>query len=102
MTKVRGIGNLNASSSKKRLRVWKWNSTYPFSSPNSHYSLFFKEFMDDIGKDPKLREKINIYKETRVAHPSISMEEDEVENGPTLEEMLDDLDIEDVEMSEGK
>ena len=57
--------------------------------------------MDDIEEDPKLREKINIYKKRRAHNqPSIStMEEDEaVENGPTLEEMLEDLDIDDVDM----
>lgn len=56
--------------------------------------------MDDIEEDPKLREKINIYRKKHTQQISISTmeEDDEIENGPTLEEMLEDLDIGDVEM----
>lgn len=61
--------------------------------------------MEDVEEDPKIREKINIYKKRRPIQNSIStMDEgdDEIENGPTLAEMLEDLDIDDVEMGEGK
>lgn len=54
--------------------------------------------MDDIEEDPKLRERINIYKKHQAQNQSLisTMEEDEeVENGPTLEEMLEDLEIDD-------
>lgn len=59
--------------------------------------------MEDIEEDPRIREKINIYKKKRQpTQSSISTmdegEGDEIENGPTLAEMLDDLNIEDVEM----
>ncbi|CAK5006692.1 unnamed protein product [Meloidogyne enterolobii] len=57
----------------------------------------FAEFMEDVEEDAKLREKINIYKKSRKGgQPSISTmddgENDEID-GPTLEEMLEDLDI---------
>ncbi|CAJ0948608.1 unnamed protein product, partial [Mesorhabditis belari] len=56
----------------------------------------FQGFMEDIEEDPFMREKLNIYKDReRLAMPVDTDEEgaNEVVDGPTLAEMLDDLDL---------
>uniref|UniRef100_A0A914I4D3 60S ribosomal export protein NMD3 n=1 Tax=Globodera rostochiensis TaxID=31243 RepID=A0A914I4D3_GLORO len=86
----------------------------------------FNEFMDDVEEDPALRERINIYRKgggtvgskrhqpttasrttkQRMAPPSLSVcsttadEEEQIEGAPTLAEMLEDLELNDVEMRE--
>lgn len=63
---------------------------------------FFKEFMEDIEEDSILREKINIYKDTtkicNAESMSVSYNSDDIPEGPTLDEMLNELDLDDVEM----
>jgi hypothetical protein len=53
--------------------------------------------MDDVEEDAKLREKINIYKKSRkekgVSISTMDDGEDDEIDGPTLEEMLEDLDL---------
>lgn len=57
--------------------------------------------MDELEEDPELRQNINIFKDTTKqiavdSYDEMNMNEPHI----TLEEMLDDLNIEDVEMAE--
>lgn len=66
--------------------------------------LFYRdyhEFLDDLEEDPDLRQNVNIFKDNTKQIP-VDSGEDTDENVPriTLAEMLDDLVIDDVEMSE--
>lgn len=56
--------------------------------------------MEDIEEDPILREKINIYLDKQKMAVERPDDDEELPEGPTLQEMLDDLVIEDVEMKE--
>lgn len=57
--------------------------------------------MDDLEEDPALRQNINIFKDKNKIIPVDSNDEcDPSVPRVTLEEMLDDLVIDDVEMSE--
>lgn len=57
--------------------------------------------MDELEEDPELRQNINIFKDSSKQIPVDTYDTTDI-NGPhiTLEEMLDDLAIEDVEMAE--
>lgn len=64
----------------------------------------FNEFMNDLEEDVLYRQNVNIYKAD--PQPSIRVDTNDGEEDPdapriTLEEMLDDLTLEDVEMDEG-
>lgn len=61
----------------------------------------FNEFMDDLEEDPELRRNVNIFKDKNNMAVDV-FDTDYDSNCPriTLEEMLDDLDIDDVEMAE--
>lgn len=58
--------------------------------------------MDDLEEDPEMRTRVNIYKDSR--KQAIPVDENDMDdpNAPqiTLEEMLDDLVLDDVEMAE--
>lgn len=59
----------------------------------------YNEFLDDLEEDPAFRQNINIFKDAK----KIAVDIDELDPSLpriTLAEMLDDLNIEDVEMSE--
>ena len=57
--------------------------------------------MDDIEEDMLLRERVNIYKRERrasaVTASTMGDDEDAIPDAPTLAEMLDDLDLNDIE-----
>lgn len=57
--------------------------------------------MDDLEEDPNLRQHINIYKD-KTKHMPVDTNDMEDPSQPriTLEEMLDDLVLDDVEMAE--
>lgn len=57
--------------------------------------------MDDLEEDPGLRQNINIFRDTSKPIP-VDLNDVEDPNAPyiTLEEMLDELVIDDVEMGE--
>ena len=63
----------------------------------------YEEFLDDLEEDPALRQNVNIFRD-RSKEQQIPVDVDDVEdpNIPhiTLEEMLDDLNLEDEEMKE--
>jgi len=60
----------------------------------------YNEFLDDLEEDPELRQNINIFRDTRKQIPVDTNEIDPSIPQITLEEMLDDLVIEDTEMTE--
>uniref|UniRef100_A0A915D078 60S ribosomal export protein NMD3 n=1 Tax=Ditylenchus dipsaci TaxID=166011 RepID=A0A915D078_9BILA len=92
-----------------RHRQWKLKRLYHQEDTSSVQNEFIG-FMEDIEEDPLMRDKINIYRKNdkdrsraRNAHSvsTITSEAgDQVPDGPSLAEMLDDLDLNDVEMKE--
>lgn len=59
----------------------------------------YDEFLDELEEDPTLRQNINIYKDTTKQIPVDSDDQMDPDDPQiTLEEMLDDLVIDDVEM----
>lgn len=60
--------------------------------------------MEDIEEDAMMRDKINIYKDkTKVRNAesiSIAGNDEDLPDGPSLAEMLDELDLNDVEMKD--
>lgn len=60
----------------------------------------YNEFLDDLEEDPELRQNINIFRDSRKQIPVDTNELDPSIPQITLEEMLDDLVIEDTEMTE--
>ncbi|KAM3967174.1 LOW QUALITY PROTEIN: 60S ribosomal export protein NMD3 [Aphomia sociella] len=87
-------------SARRRARNWKLKHMAEelhegISSSNEDYN----EFLDDLEEDPAFRQNINIFKDGN----KIAVDTDEIDPTLpriTLAEMLDDLHIEDVEMSE--
>ena len=67
------------------------------------FFCFYNEFLNDLEEDPDMRQNVNIYKDShRVAQVPVDENDMEDPSVPqiTLEEMLDDLVIEDIEMTE--
>lgn len=56
--------------------------------------------MEDLEEDPVMREKVNIYRDQQKAVVERDDDEEELPDGPTLQEMLNDLEIHDVDMPE--
>lgn len=56
--------------------------------------------MDDLEEDPELRQNVNIFKKSTQIPVDSNSDMDPSMPRITLEEMLDDLQIEDVEMAE--
>lgn len=60
----------------------------------------FNEFMDDLEEDPELRRNVNIFKNTLFAVDTDDADYDPNKPCITLDEMLDDLTVNDVEMTD--
>lgn len=61
----------------------------------------YNEFLDDLEEDPDMRQNINIFKDTKKQVPvDVNDMIDPSIPQITLEEMLDDLVIDDVEMAD--
>ncbi|XP_050312977.1 60S ribosomal export protein NMD3 [Anthonomus grandis grandis] len=88
-------------ASKKRQRIWKLKRMAQ-EETGSIDGKDFNEFMDDLEEDPELRRNVNIFKDSaKMAALPVDMFDDNYDpNGVTLEEMLDDLDVNDVEMAD--
>ncbi|RZC39523.1 60S ribosomal export protein NMD3 [Asbolus verrucosus] len=88
-------------SQRKKRRIWKLKHLAEEDTALITDTKDYNEFLDDLEEDPDLRQNINIFKDSTKQIPVDSSEEIE-ENVPqiTLAEMLDDLVIDDVEMSE--
>uniref|UniRef100_A0A915AB21 60S ribosomal export protein NMD3 n=1 Tax=Parascaris univalens TaxID=6257 RepID=A0A915AB21_PARUN len=89
---------------RQRRRIWKLKRLVANGSiVNETASMEneFEGFMEDLEEDEQMREKVNIYK-AREHVPPIDEDDNSVDlpPGPSLAEMLDDLDINaDVEMA---
>ncbi|XP_044728459.1 60S ribosomal export protein NMD3 [Chrysoperla carnea] len=95
-----------SKAARRRHRNWKLKHMTDVDlglheeSDNDDYNAF----LDDLEEDPSLRQNVAIYKNPR-AEPMIPVDGDDDTLDPsapriTLEEMLDDLHIDDVEMAE--
>ena len=67
--------------------------------------IFFSdylEFLDDLEEDPAYRQNVNIFRDKSKEQIAVDVDDlgDETIPHITLDEMLDDLNLEDVEMSE--
>ncbi|XP_046962888.1 60S ribosomal export protein NMD3 [Vanessa cardui] len=84
-------------AARRRARAWKLRHMHdqPVSITDDDYN----EFLDDLEEDPAMRQNINIFKDEN----KIPVDTDEIDPSLpriTLAEMLDDLIIEDEEMTE--
>ncbi|KAJ8949029.1 hypothetical protein NQ318_005203 [Aromia moschata] len=86
---------------RRRQRIWKLKRLGEGDTAFDPDANDFHEFLDDLEEDPALRQNVNIFKDcsTQTAVDSNDMY-DETMPRVTLEEMLDDLVIDDVEMTE--
>uniref|UniRef100_A0A0K0FHI4 60S ribosomal export protein NMD3 n=1 Tax=Strongyloides venezuelensis TaxID=75913 RepID=A0A0K0FHI4_STRVS len=87
---------------RQKKRKWKLKRLLPDEMlSTTSAGNEFEGFMQDLEEDETLREKINIYKDNeKISRLGNEMDEyyDDLPNGPTLEEMLEDLNLDDVEM----
>lgn len=62
----------------------------------------YNEFLDDLEEDPDMRQNINIFKDSKKQQMAVDVNDLADPSLPqiTLEEMLDDLVIDDVEMGD--
>lgn len=62
----------------------------------------YEDFKNDLEEDPEMRQHINIYKDTRKINIAVDVNDLADPSIPqiTLEEMMDELVIEDVEMGD--
>jgi nonsense-mediated mRNA decay protein 3 len=62
----------------------------------------YLEFLDDLEEDPTYRQNVNIFRDKSKQQIAVDADDigDETIPHITLDEMLDDLNLEDVEMSE--
>lgn len=91
--------------------ILTWKSKFEVNSKNFIifiiFSIFFSdynEFLEDLEEDPDMRQNVNIFKDAKKQTPQIAVDTDDMADSAlpeiTLEEMLDDLVIGDVEMGE--
>lgn len=86
-------------TARRRNRIWKLkrlaDETTSMATDNNDYN----EFLDELEEDPELRQNVNIFRDSRKQIPITTNEIDPTLPQITLEEMIDDLVIEDAEMS---
>ncbi|XP_060525572.1 60S ribosomal export protein NMD3 isoform X2 [Cylas formicarius] len=89
-------------AARRRQRIWKLKRLAEDDMGLSVDGNDFNEFMDDLEEDPALRKNINIFKDNSkpIAVDSNDLDYDATMPRITLEEMLDDLVVDDVEMAE--
>ncbi|KAJ8921812.1 hypothetical protein NQ315_008444 [Exocentrus adspersus] len=88
-------------SFRRRQRMWKLKRLAEGDTAFDSEANDFHEFLDDLEEDPALRQNINIYKDKTKQIPVDTNDKyDETMPQVTLEEMLDDLVIDDVEMED--
>lgn len=87
-------------TARRRARLWKLKhlaeDVVSMSTENNEYN----EFLDDLEEDPEMRQNINIFRDSKKQVPVDADEVDPTMPQVTLEEMMDELLIDDVEMSE--
>lgn len=88
-----------------RKRLWKLKRLVEDGNIIGHESASvendFQEFMEDLEEDPVLREKVNIYRDPAKQPVPDSDDDDEIPEGPSITEMMEELHIDnDVDMQE--
>ncbi|XP_026466185.1 60S ribosomal export protein NMD3-like [Ctenocephalides felis] len=86
-------------SARKRARMWKLKHLAQEITELDTGNMDYHEFLDDLEEDPVMRQNINIFRDKTIPVDVDDMDDPSVPR-ITLEEMLDDLDIQDVEMGE--
>jgi len=88
-------------SARRRQRIWKLKHLTEEATAFNTEANDYNEFLDELEEDPELRQNINIFKDSS-KQIAVDTYDDADPNAPhiTLEEMLDELTIEDVEMAE--
>jgi nonsense-mediated mRNA decay protein 3 len=88
-------------SERKRRRIWKLKHLAEEDTALVTDTRDYNEFLDDLEEDPDLRHNVNIFKDsTKQILVDSGDDVDEAVPRITLAEMLDDLVIDDVEMTE--
>ncbi|CAB0032427.1 unnamed protein product [Trichogramma brassicae] len=88
----------NSKSARRRARMWKLKhiaEDVDIGTENDDYN----DFLEELEEDPEMRNNINIYRDNNKTIPVDTSCIDEGVPQITLEEMLDDLVIEDTEMT---
>ncbi|XP_015784502.1 60S ribosomal export protein NMD3 [Tetranychus urticae] len=84
---------------RKRLRRWKLKRIEVIDETASSEGGDIAEFMDDLEEDPMLRENVNVYIDKKKIASEMAVDVDDLEHEGipqiTLQEMLEDLDIDD-------
>ncbi|XP_020281417.1 60S ribosomal export protein NMD3 [Pseudomyrmex gracilis] len=87
-------------AARRRARMWKLkhlvDEVVSMSTENNEYN----EFLEELEEDPEMRQNVNIFRDSSKQIPVDTDEIDPTIPQITLEEMLDDLVIEDTEMTE--
>lgn len=87
-------------SERRKYRNWKLKHLSDENAAFNQDTNDYNEFLEDLEEDPDLRQNVNIFKSKTVIPVDSNSEVDPTMPCITLEEMLDDLQIEDVEMVE--
>lgn len=87
--------------SRKRARNWKLKHLVDEQMTDTDVDGDYNEFLEDLEEDPALRQNVNIFRDKNKQIPIDSNDiTDPTAPRITLEEMLDDLVLDDVEMAE--
>lgn len=87
-------------AARRRARIWKLKHLADEAISMSTENKDYNEFLDELEEDPEMRQNISIFRDSRKQIPVDTDEIDPSIPQITLEEMLDDLVIEDTEMTE--
>ncbi|KAL6268405.1 hypothetical protein P5V15_001540 [Pogonomyrmex californicus] len=87
-------------AARRKARVWKLKHITNNDASNASTDNEYNEFLDELEEDPEMRQNINIFRDFKKHIPVDTNEIDTSIPQITLEEMLDDLVIEDSEMTE--
>ncbi|XP_044764724.1 60S ribosomal export protein NMD3 [Coccinella septempunctata] len=90
-------------SERRKKRVWKLRHMADPGQGHLDGDDYY-EFLDDLEEDPALRQNVNIFKDNSKAVIPVDSNDmdDETEPYITLEEMLDEMAIDDVEMEDSE
>lgn len=88
-------------STRKRLRRWKLKRIEVIDDTASSEGDDIAEFMDDLEEDPMLRERVNVYLDKKKINSEMAVDTDDLDHEGipqiTLQEMLEDLDLDEDE-----
>jgi len=87
---------------RRRMRKWKLKHLTEEAAGDTDMENDYNEFLEDLEEDPDMRQNINIFKDSKKQQVPVDVNDMVDPSVPqiTLEEMLDDLVIDDVEMAD--